>query len=94
MPYQPHALPADQKALVAILTLKIRTETVQSRRPATIATMFTQVFLGRVAWPSVNPRLHQSELMMEAADTNVTLQFSNHLRNAWTSPQFSSDCLK
>ena len=38
--------------------------------------------------------LHQSELKMEAADTSVTLHFSNHSRNAWTSPQFSSDCLK
>jgi hypothetical protein len=71
-------LPANQKALVAILTLKIRTETVQSRRPATIATMFTQGLLGRVAWPSVNPRLHHSELKMEAAGTHVALHFSTH----------------
>ena len=35
-----------------------------------------QVVLGRVACPSMNPCLHQSELMMEAAGTNVTLHFS------------------
>jgi hypothetical protein len=37
-------------------------------------------------WPSMNPRLHQSELKMEAADGNVTLHFSIHLRMAGRSP--------
>ena len=30
-----------------------------------------RLVLARVAWPSVNPLLYQSELMMEAAVTNV-----------------------
>ena len=48
--------------------------------------------LGRVEWPSVNPRLHQSELTMEAAVTNVTLHFSIHLSMAGKSPQLPLVC--
>ena len=50
--------------------------------------------LGGVAWPSVNPLLHQSELMMEAAGTNVTLHFSIHLPMAGKSTQLSLVCSK
>ena len=46
-----------------------------------------QLVFGRMAGPSVNPLPYQSELMMEAADTNVTLHFSIQLRIAGKSPQ-------
>jgi hypothetical protein len=50
-----------------------------------------RVVLGRVAWPSVNPLLHQSELMMGAAGTNVTLHFFIHWTIAGKSFQLDSD---
>ena len=51
-----------------------------------------QLVLGRVAWPSVNPLLHQSELMMGAAGTNVTLHFSIHWTIAGKSFQLAVVC--
>lgn len=35
-----------------------------------------------ISGPSMNPRLHQSELKMEAAGTNVHWHFANQSRNA------------
>ncbi len=52
-----------------------------------------KIGLGRVGWPSMNPRLHQSELKMEAAGTNVALHLSSHFSKAGWSPQFSFACL-
>ena len=52
----------------------------------------SRVVLGGVAWPSVNPLLHQSELTMEAAGTNVTLHFSIHWTIAGKSSQLAVVC--
>ena len=52
----------------------------------------SELDLGGVAWPSVNSLLHQSELMMSAAATNVTLHFSTHLSTAGKSPQLPLVC--
>jgi hypothetical protein len=85
---------AEIKRYYRALKLPARTWCVAPQRVAATTPISRarrlQLVLGRVGW--LNPLLHQSELMMEAAGTNVTLHFSIHWTIAGKSSQLAVVC--